>query len=100
MEEGADADFSDYDLKDDEELARLMAAEPVDTNGATATETVLYKAWMTKLGGVWFMTWEPKGVFGNEAFAPDTWFVFRVDKPAPDTLGLYMVGGDKSVGVR
>ena len=95
LEEGADADFGDYNLESDEELARLIAAEPVGENGATATETVLYKAWMTKLGGVWFMTWEPKGVFGNEAFAPDSWFVLRVDKPDPDTLELYLIGGDK-----
>jgi hypothetical protein len=95
LEEGADADFGDYNLESDEELARLIAAEPVGENGATATETVLYKAWMTKLGGVWFMTWEPKGLFGSEQFAPDSWFVFRVEKPDQETLELTLIGGKK-----
>ena len=88
LEEGDSADFSDYDLESFEELIRLMATEAVGDNGATATEMVMYKAWMTKLGGVWFMTWEPKGLFDSEQFAPETWYVFRVDKPDSNTLEL------------
>lgn len=95
LEEGVDADLSDYDLDDFEDLARLMETEPVGADGATATEVALYKAWMTKLGGVWFQTWEPKGLFGSEEFAPDTWFVFRVAKRDANTLALYMIGGDE-----
>lgn len=95
LEEGDDADFSDYDLDSYESLAQLMETEPVGADGATATEVVMYKAWMTKLGGVWFQTWEPKGLFGSEDFAPDTWYVFRVDKPDANTLALYLIGGEK-----
>ena len=88
LEEGEDADFGDYDLSSYDGLARLMETESVGDDGATATEMVMYKVWMTKLGGVWFMTWEPKGLFGSEQFAPDAWFVFRVDKPDSNTLVL------------
>ena len=95
IEEGDAGDFADYNLRSCEDLNHLMETESVGEEGATATEMVMYKAWMTKLGGVWFMTWEPKGLFGNEQFAPDTWYVFRVDKPDPETLELYMIGGEK-----
>ena len=95
MEEGGDADLSDYDIESYDEFARLMDNETVGDDGATATEIIMYKAWMTKLGGVWFMTWEPKGLFGNEQFAPDTWFVFRVDKPDANTLELRFCCDDK-----
>ena len=95
LEEGSDADFSDYDLENYAEFARLLESETVGDDGATATEMIMYKAWMTKLGGVWFMTWEPKGLFGSEQFAPETWFVFRVDKPDANTLELRFCCDDK-----
>jgi hypothetical protein len=95
LEEGDNADFSDYDLSSYEGLVRLMETEAVGEDGATATEMVMYKTWMTKLGGVWFMTWEPKGLFGSEQFAPRTWYVFRVEKPDPETLELTLIGGKK-----
>lgn len=95
LEEGDGADFSKYDPIDHDKLARLMDNETVGDDGAKATEMIMYKAWMTKLGGVWFMTWEPKGLFGNEQFAPDTWFVFRVDKPDANTLELRFCCDDK-----
>ena len=95
LEEGDSADFSDYDLDSFEDFARLMENEPVGDDGATATEIVMYKAWMTKLGGVWLMTWEPKGLFGSEQFAPETWYVFRVDKPDSNTLELRMCCDDE-----
>ncbi len=88
LEEGDNADFDDYDLDSYDGLADLMQTETIGEEGATATEMVMYKAWMTKLGGVWFMTWEPKGLFGSEQFAPETWYVFKVDKPDSDTLEL------------
>lgn len=91
LEEGEEADFSDYDLEDIDDVMRLMENEVVGDDGATATGTVLYKAWRTKLGGEWFLTWEPKGVFDEPDFQPDTWIVFRIDKRDADTLDLYMI---------
>jgi hypothetical protein len=95
LEGGENADFSDYDLSSYKGLSRLMDTESVGDDGATATEMVMYKAWMTKLGGVWFMTWEPKGLFGAEQFAPETWYVFRVDKLDSDTLELRLCCDDQ-----
>jgi len=95
LEEGDDVDFGDYEPDTYAGLAELIENEPVGDDGATASEIVLYKVWRTKLGGEWFMTWEPKAAFDDEHFTPDTWFVFRVDKPDKDTLELLMVGGDK-----
>ena len=95
LEEGAQADFSDYDLERYEDVVKLMESEPVGEDGATASGTIIYKAWRTKLGGEWFLTWEPKGVFDEADFRPEVWMVFRIDKPDADTLDLYMVGSDK-----
>ncbi len=94
LEEGEGADFNDYDLDTFTGLSQLMETETVGAGGATATEVVMYKVWMTKLGGVWFLTWEPKGLFDDEQFAPETWYVFRVDKTDANTLSLYLISGE------
>ena len=99
IEEGNDADLGDYNLESYAELTRLIDNVPVGSDGATTTELTIYKAWRTKLGGVWFITWEPKTVFGDESFSPETWFVFRVDKPDGNTLDLTMLDDDLFDGV-
>ena len=99
IEEGKDADFSDYDLDEYDDLVHLMENEAIGDDGATATGTVVYKVWRTKLGGEWFMTWEPKAVFNQDNFKPEVWWVFRVDRPDANSLDLYMVGGDLFKGV-
>ena len=47
------------------------------------------KAWVTKLDGAWFMTWQtmanPKTEQGLES---RSWFVYRVRRPDDDTLVL------------
>ena len=91
LEEGDNADLSDYELESYADLERLIENESVGDEGATATEMATYKVWRTKLGGEWFMTWEPKGVFNNEDFTPEVWLAFRIDRPDMDTLDLYMV---------
>ena len=96
---GEDADFSDYNLDDYGDLAGLMENESVGEDGATSTETVVYKVWRTKLGGEWFMTWEPKAVFDQDNFKPEVWWVFRIDQPDANTLDLFPVGGELFEGV-
>lgn len=93
LEEGSEADLSQYDLNSYAGLAMLMENEPVGDEGATTTEVRLYKVWRTKIGGEWFMTWEPKGLFGEDDFQPDAWFVFRIEKMDQNTIDLYMVEG-------
>ena len=97
LDEGPDADFSDYDLGTHQGFAALAKAESVGDDGAVTGKVVLFKAWRKKLAGTWFMTWEPKATFEEKDFAPEMWFVFRVDRPDADTLHLYMVDGDDDV---
>ena len=55
----------------------------------------IYKAWRTKLGSHWFMTWEP--VFGEGEgfeFETDFWFVFRIDDSNKNEVALSMVNAD------
>lgn len=97
LEEGPEADFSDYDLAIHAGFAELASNEPVGKDGAMATGVVVYKAWRTRLARTWFMTWEPKAQFEEEGFEPDFWLVFRIEKPDADTLHLYMVNGENAV---
>ena len=99
LEVGVEADFSNYDLENYDDLVQLMENESIGDDGATATGTVVYKVWRTKLGGEWFMTWEPKAVFDNSNFEPEVWWVFRIDRPDTNTLDLNIVGGDLFKGV-
>lgn len=94
LEEGENADLSEYDVKTPSGLRQLLERETVGEEGATATSTVLYKAWRTKLGGEWFMTWEGLFPHAEEEFVPEYWFVFRIQKTDEDTLDLYMVDGE------
>ena len=97
IEEGREADLGDYAISSYGDFARFVDEVPVGDDGATTTEVALYKAWRTKLGGEWFMTWEPKAVYDEDGFVPDAWLVFRLERPDPDTLDLYMVDGDAEV---
>ena len=100
IEEGKEADLGDFDFESYSDFAELIDKEPVvGSNGVTAGKISNFKAWRTKLGGEWFMTLEPKIVFGNESFSTDTWWVFRIDRPDENTVNLVMVGGDLFDGV-
>lgn len=91
LETGDQADLSQYDLNSYDGLAKLMENEPVGDDGVTTTEVSMYKAWRTKIGGEWFITWEPKGAFGEDDFEPEAWFVFRIEKLDQNTINLHMV---------
>ena len=55
----------------------------------------IVKAWRTKLGGEWFMTWEGKGGFSVErGFEAEEWLVFRIDKAVPGQLRLWWMDED------
>ena len=94
LEEGESADFSGYDIESSQDLGQLLENETVGEEGATASEVVLYKAWRTKLGGEWFMTWEGLFPHAEEEFVPEYWYVFRIQKTDENTLDLYMVDGE------
>ncbi len=100
IEEGDDADFGDREFESYSDFAEFIDKEPVvGRDGLTAGNIENYKVWRTKLGGEWFMTWEPKTVFDNDSFSPDIWFVFRLDRPDEDTLVLTMLDDDLFEGV-
>jgi hypothetical protein len=55
----------------------------------------ILKAWRTRLGGEWFMTWEDKGVFDAERkFEPEEWAVFHIDKSVAGELRLGWINMD------
>jgi len=61
------------------------------TFGAS-TKIALYKAWLTRLGGKRFMTWEQAGGINSDgSFEPEFWLVFRVDKDNDDQFRLRMI---------
>ena len=94
LEEGEAADLSDYDVETESGLQQLIENETVGEEGATASNAVLYKAWRTKLGGEWFMTWEGVLPHAEEKFVPEYWYVFRIQKTDANTLDLYMINGE------
>lgn len=55
------------------------------------------KAWQTKLGGDWFMTWEPRMFEGADSrLRPEEWMVLRIDKSNADYLLLrFLSAGDE-----
>lgn len=97
IEQGVAADLSGYELDSYADLAGLIENESVGKDGVTASKIGMYKAWRTKLGGEWFMTWEPKGLIGEDSFEPEIWFVFRMEKVDENTINLYLVNGEDEV---
>ncbi len=75
-----------------EEYLQMLDAYDIGDNGITSPHTVVYKAWLAKIGGVRFMTWERVGGFDDEGnFTPEVWFVFKVVKASADRFELHMV---------
>ncbi|MDH3303614.1 MAG: hypothetical protein OEM50_00115 [Gammaproteobacteria bacterium] len=100
IDAGDEAALDDFELENYSDLADFIDAGPVvGRDGLTAGKIANYKVWRTKLGGEWFMTWEPKTVFDNESFLPEVWFVFRLERPDEDTLVLTMLDDDLFDGI-
>ena len=90
-EEYLESDEPEVELGDYEELILAMQRFGPDCyNGEF--ETASMKAWRTKLGGEWFMTWEPLGTFNaDDGFGADEWLVFRIDTSVPNELQLQFI---------
>lgn len=77
------------------DVIRLLEQQPVGDAGITVTTAVIYKAWRTRLGGAWFMTWEPVGGMNDDgSFSADYWVVFRLDTIGEDEFILRLVDVD------
>ena len=91
---GDDSDLSDYDLSTYAGFVELAASEDVDEDHVYIEAIALYKAWVKKLGGELFMTWEPKLVLDNGIPEPEVWLVYRIIKEGPDSFRMRLVNGD------
>ena len=97
MDHGEDSDSSDYDLSTYQGFADMAAAEPVSENHLHAQSIVIYKAWLKKLGGELFMTWEPKVLLDDGIPEPEVWFVYRVIKGGHDSFQLQLVDSESDL---
>ena len=95
LEEGAAYQGESFDIETSEDALRVLADHHVGEDGITSPTTIAIKAWLTKLGGERFMTWEMVGGFNPDGtYKPEMWYVFRVEKIDKDHLELYMVNGE------
>ena len=63
-----------------------------EDSGEVLKPAAVYKAWLAKLGGEKFMTWEMAGGVDTKGnFIPEYWFVFRVEKDGADLVKLHML---------
>jgi len=95
LESGAAFDGDLPEIESPADYAAALENLPLGEDGITATSIVLYKAWMAKIGGAEFMTWELTGS-GNEdgRTPPEYWFVFKVEKISDDRYDLHMLNGE------
>ena len=85
----------EFELDTPEETFGVLDNNEIGAEGITSTSTVIYKVWLTKLGGVRFMTWEPVGGFSDEGiYLPPWWYVWRLDKQDRNHFALHMVNSD------
>ena len=87
-----DVDNNDIDAIDWTYDMVIREMGPLESGCLESDSLVLFKVWRKKLGGQWFMIWEPKGVFDYEdEFDTEEWLVFRIDKRDPGKLFLWVV---------
>ena len=84
---------NDYDFSTYQGYEALAANEEVHAEHVYTDGVTLYKAWLTKLAGEWFFTWEPKGLAETLGEDPEAWLVFHVNRADDKTLQLRMVDG-------
>jgi len=67
----------------------------VEDDGNETKPAAVYKAWLAKLGGESFMTWEmAAGMREDGSFQPEYWFVFRVEEVDANLFRLHMLDYD------
>lgn len=95
IETGSDFDGELPDPESTEEYLQMLETHEVGDDGITSPDTVAYKAWIAKIGGVRFMTWEPVGGFDDDgSFADRYWFVFKLVKVNADRFELHLIDPD------
>jgi hypothetical protein len=67
----------------------------IEDGGMDSEKIGVYKAWLKKLGGEQFMTWEQAGAFNDDgSFQSQYWFVFRLEKNDSNNVSLHMLDYD------
>ena len=94
LSEGEAIDLDDYDFSTYSGYEDLAAREKVHSEHVYADAVTIYKAWLTKLGGEWFFTWENKGVSDKLGEDPEYWMVFHILENTDDKMLLQMVNGE------
>lgn len=93
LEQGDDSDLSQYELNSYDGFVELAAAD----ENIYIEKIAVYKAWLKKLGGEVFMTWEPKLALDDGVAEPDVWLVYRIIKDGPDTIQMQMVNSESDL---
>lgn len=97
LEAGRDSILSDHDLSTYDGYASLAAAAQIGDDLVHVDSMVIYKAWLKKLGGEHFMTWEPKVLLENGIPDPEVWFVYRIMDKDPNRLQLRWLNGESQL---
>ena len=67
----------------------------VEDDSSEVKPAAVYKAWLKRLGGETFITWEMVGGMHDDgSFVPEYWLVFRVEKDGADRVNLHMLDLD------
>jgi hypothetical protein len=97
MIEGDDSDFSNYDMTSYEGFVELAAAEPIAEGHVSIEQIQVHKAWLKKLGGELFMTWEPKMLLDDGVAEPEVWFTYRIIKNGRDEFEMQPVNSESDL---
>ena len=90
-----DREYAESDEETYDELVELIQDAGVGPSGIIANRVEVFKAWRTRLGKRWFLTWEYKGVYDeDDGFTPEWWAVFRIDRQGKDEFSLRLIDGD------
>jgi hypothetical protein len=91
---GDELDLANYDFTSYAGYESLAATQQVQSDHVYADEVSLYKAWLTKLAGEWFFTWEPKGMADAPGEDPEFWIVQQIVEHTDGKMTLRWVHGE------
>lgn len=77
------------------DLLAVLRRHEVGQDGIVGGAPAIYKAWLTRLGGRRFMTWEPVGMIDDpKNYLPEVWLVFGVTVKSEDDFVLAMLDSE------
>jgi len=85
---------AEFDTSTYEGLVAAMRDEAAGYSLISADEVLLYKIWLTKLGGEQFMVWQPKGFFEDSEFGADYAYNWHLQKTNDSRFELNFLADD------